>query len=97
MHLQLIILLLEIVMQILLPNEELRDYEAQFNPFKVSELQIKYPYIRWMDYFDAVLPADMKITPDEVVIVRTPTYFDHLAEVLQATSNRTIANFFAWR
>lgn len=50
-----------------------------------------------MDYFDAILRGDVQITTDEVVIVRTPVYFDRLAEVLQKTSNRTIANFFALR
>lgn len=85
------------IIQISLPAEELRDYEAQFNPFKISELTIKYPYIRWMDYFDTLLPTDMKIETDQVVIVVTPGYFDRLAEVLQKTSKRTIANYFGWR
>ena len=80
-----------------MPAEELRNFEDQFNPFKVSELQIKYPYIEWMDYFDAMMPTDMKIRPDETVIVRTPKYFDRLAEVWQNTSKRTIANYFVWR
>lgn len=73
------------------------DFKASFNPVKVSELEIKYPYIKWMDYFNAIMSVDMKITPDEMVIVLTPGYFDRLADVLQNTSNKTIANFFAWR
>lgn len=85
------------LLQISLHIEEIRDVEALFNPFKISELQIKYPYIRWLDYFSALLPVDVKITQDEKVIVATPSYFHRLAEVLQKTSNRTIANFFAWR
>lgn len=80
-----------------MPEEELRDYGVLFNPFKISELQVKYPYIRWMDYFDALMPRDVQIGSDEVVIVHTPAYFDRLAEVLQKTPKRTIANYFAWR
>lgn len=80
-----------------MPAEERRDGEAQFNPFKVAELEIKYPHIRWMDYFNALMPTDMKITSDEIVVVVTPVYFDRLAEVLEKTSQRTIANYFMWR
>lgn len=50
-----------------------------------------------MDYFKALMPLDIEITPDEVVIVTTPAYFYRLAGVLQNTSKRTISNFFAWR
>ena len=80
-----------------MPAEERRDGEAQFNPFKVSELENKYPQIRWMDYFNALMPKDMKITQDEIVVVVSPAYFDRLTEVLEKTSNRTIANYFMWR
>lgn len=50
-----------------------------------------------MDYFNALMPTDTKITPDEVVVVLTPAYFDRLAEILRKTSKRTIANYFVWR
>lgn len=39
----------------------------------------------------------MKLPPTEVVIVVTPSYFERLAEVLNSTSKRTIANYFMWR
>lgn len=63
----------------------------------MSELEAKYPYIRWVDYLNALMPNDMKITPDEVVIVSTPVYLERLNEILQRTSKRTIANYFAIR
>lgn len=80
-----------------MPAEERRDGEAQFNPFKVAELEIKYPHIRWMDYFNAIMPTDIKIALDEIVVVVTPVYIDRLAEVLEKTATRTIANYFMWR
>lgn len=63
----------------------------------ISELQIRLPYIQWMDYLNALMPSDVQVRSDEVVIVREPGYFERLAVVLRTTSNPTIANFFAWR
>lgn len=80
-----------------MPDEDIRDFESKFNPFQISELEIKYPYIQWLDYFNALMPNDMPITPDEIVIVFKPAYFDHLAVILPKTSKRTIANYFAWQ
>lgn len=76
-----------------IPVEELLEY----NPFKVSELEVKYPHIRWMDYFEALMPTDVKITLDDEVNVPTPEYIRYLAGILQKTSKRTIANYFVWR
>lgn len=80
-----------------MPAEERRDGEAQFNPYKITELEVKYPQIRWMDYFSALMPTGMKIKPDEIVVVVTPPYFDRLAELLEKTPKRVIANYFMWR
>lgn len=80
-----------------MPAEERRDGEAQFNPFTIAELEVKYPHIRWTDYFHALMPEDMKLSPTEVVVIVTPVYFERLAEVLEKTSKRTIANYFMWR
>lgn len=80
-----------------MPAEERRDGEAQFNPYKITELEIKYPHIRWMDYFNALMPTDMEIKPDEIVVVVSPLYFDRLAEILISTPKRVLANYFMWR
>lgn len=79
-----------------MPADEIQDSVAPFYSFKVSELQIEYPHIKWMDYFNAIIPTDMKITPDDVVFVQGG-YMDRLAEVWQKTSKRTITNYFVWR
>lgn len=80
-----------------MPAEERRDGEAQFNPYTIEELEIKYPHIRWMDYFIALMPKGMELSKTEVVLVVTPVYFERLASVLKNTTKRTIANYFAWR
>lgn len=43
------------------------------------------------------MPKDMKLSPTEVVVIVTPVYFERLADVLEKTSKRTIANYFMWR
>lgn len=80
-----------------MPAEERRDGEAQFNPNTIEELESKYPHIRWMDYFNALMPKGMKLLKTEVVVVVSPKYFERLASILENTTKRTIANYFAWR
>lgn len=84
-------------LKISLPAEERRDGEAQFNPHTIAELETIYPHIRWTDYFSALMPKGMKLSSTEVVVVVTPVYFERLAFILQNTTKRTIANYFAWR
>lgn len=84
-------------MQISTPAEERRDGEAQYNPHTIHDIQIKYPYIRWLDYVNGIMPEDMSVTENEVVVVITPVYFERLGEVLEATPKRTIANYLMWR
>lgn len=86
-----------LLLKISLPAEERRDGEAQFNPFTIAELQVRYPHIRWMDYFEALMPKEVKLTETEVVVVVAPIYFERLSSVLENTTRRTIANYFAWR
>ncbi|XP_031626240.1 neprilysin-2-like isoform X3 [Contarinia nasturtii] len=80
-----------------LPQEERRDGEAQYNPFTIAQLETKYPHIRWTEYFNALMPKDMKLSQTETVVVVAPVYFERLAAILENTPKRTIANFFAWR
>lgn len=85
------------LLKISLPAEERRDGEAQFNPHTISELEVNYPHIRWTEYFDALMPKGMKLPSTEVIVVVAPVYFERLAFILQNTTKRTIANYFAWR
>lgn len=50
-----------------------------------------------MRYFHALLPASMRLTETETIVVASPAYFDKLAEVFETTTKRTIANYFMWR
>lgn len=63
----------------------------------VSELQKKYPYVNWLDYFNSLLPEELTIDEDEPINVSVPSFFEDLATLLSATPNRVIANYMMWR
>lgn len=68
-----------------------------YNPFTVRELQAKFPYINWLDYFNWFLRDKHSIDENEVVIVRDLNYFEQLREILKKTPKRSIANYLIWQ
>lgn len=83
--------------QIAVPEGERRNLSALYNPFTIDQLQVKYPYLNWLEYIDGLLPPGVDINGNEVLIVDVPDYFTKLGPILWATPKRTIANYFAWR
>ncbi|XP_055304830.1 neprilysin-2-like [Sitodiplosis mosellana] len=78
-------------------SEERRNQTALYNPFTISQLQTKYPFINWLDYINWNLHDLLKVNQNEVVIVLDTKYVSQLDHILKTTPKRTIANFFAWR
>lgn len=68
-----------------------------YNPHSVKELQGNYSYINWLDYINALLPKDLSINDNEIVIVSVPSFFEALGPLLETTPKRTIANYMMWR
>lgn len=64
---------------------------------KLSDVQKLYPYINWVDYCNALLPAGLTVDDNEVITVTVPTFFAQLAALLEETPKRTIANYLIWR
>lgn len=62
----------------------------------MSEVQQMYPYIQWMDYLNHLLPS-MKIDENEIILVKTPAFFEKLGKLLEETPKRTIANYLMWK
>lgn len=83
--------------QISLPREELRNSTALYNSYTIKELQISYPYLDWLDYINAFLPANLNVDENEIVINTVPTFFEQLADILNSTSKRTMANYLLGR
>lgn len=55
-----------------------------------------YPYFPWNDFLNAVLPSDIKVEKDEIVVFLT-AIFEDLDRLLKTTPKRTWANYFMWR
>lgn len=51
----------------------------------------------WLEYINALLPADLTIDENEVIIVSVPSFFENLGKLLEKTPKRTIANYLMWR
>lgn len=88
--------------QISLTREARRNDSALYNPYTIAELQIFYPYLNWLDYINAFLPAGTAVTTNETVINFVPEFFKQLDDILRTTSTstrakRTLANYLLWR
>lgn len=74
------------------------DYEDNaYNITTIKELQKLYPYLNWLDYISAILPAELHVTEDEPIINWDPKFFESLGGILKTTYKRTLANYIIWR
>jgi neprilysin len=86
-----------IKLQISLPNEKRRNATALYNPMSLTDLQKEYPYVEWLSYINDILPKDVQIKDDEVIIVSVKSFFKDLEQILKDTPKRTMANYVMWR
>jgi neprilysin len=63
----------------------------------LTELQKAYPYVNWLTFINAILPKNVQIDDDEVIIVKDKNFFKELAQILKDTPKRTMANYVMWR
>lgn len=68
-----------------------------YNPLTLREVQDKYPYIQWVDYVNALLPSQLSVNEDEIVVILTPSYFERLDKLLKDTTPRVVTNYLMWR
>lgn len=80
-----------------MPQEERRNASLLYNPTKLSDVQKEYPYVNWVDYINALLPDSVSVNESEIITVSVPSFFAKLADLLEQTPNRTIANYLIWR
>lgn len=73
------------------------DYEDNAMVTTIKELQELYPYLNWLGYISAILPAEMQVTEDEPIIIWDPKFFKNLGGILKTTYKRTLANYIIWR
>lgn len=74
-----------------------RNLSLVYNPFTIRELQATFPYVDWLEYFNWNFQSIQRLDEHELIIVVDTNYLHQLNGLLQMTSNRTLANYFAWR
>jgi predicted metalloendopeptidase len=63
----------------------------------LAEIKKEFPYIDWLTYMNDILPKDLQINDDEVILVYVKSYFEELGQILKDTPKRAMANYFMWR
>lgn len=77
--------------------EQRRNSSELYNPLTLKETQHKFPYINWIEYINELLPSNISVHENETIIFNSLSYFTDFGELLDITSNRTIANYLFWR
>uniref|UniRef100_A0A7I4Z3Z3 Peptidase M13 domain containing protein n=1 Tax=Haemonchus contortus TaxID=6289 RepID=A0A7I4Z3Z3_HAECO len=70
------------------PDEEMRNYEQQYNAYKLDTLKKAYPSIAWENYFTSLLSSVQKavdVVSDQVVISQ-PSYFAWLNAIFNGNT-----------
>ncbi|XP_070505178.1 neprilysin-2-like isoform X2 [Chironomus tepperi] len=80
-----------------IPKEDRRDFSALYNTMTIKDLNVRYPYNNWLEYFNSLLPDISQVTEDEIINVSVPSFFNALQSLLEQTSKRTLANYIFWR
>ncbi|KAK6176886.1 hypothetical protein SNE40_015099 [Patella caerulea] len=80
--------------------EDRRDSEALYNPGSITDLAANYSKFDWQNYFYDIFNMDgvgLNITADEIIINRSPSYFNLLFDILENTPTRVKANYILFR
>ena len=85
---------------VFVPAADLRDPEATYNSMTIEQLSKTFPgpfhwnFILKNTFTLGGAPSPM---PNEPVIVRTPTFFSNLSQVLAEVDNQTLVDYVAWQ
>ena len=81
-------------------KEDRRNVTLLYNPTTAGK--VKNPLglpLTWLEYTQNIVKplSDVKIEADEKINIINPDYMEKLPNILTKTSNRTLANYLAWR
>ena len=81
-----------------LPREKRRNSTLLYNPFILGEYEVLEGHPpSWSDYIDKILFRQFGINSGETVIIQDVNYMKEMSKILGETSDRTVANYLAWR
>lgn len=72
-----------------LPREMARAHPLNFyHPMNISDLQNRFPSVKWLTYLKALVPEDIEITEDQVLNVHMPEQLGALLSTFETTDKR---------
>lgn len=63
----------------------------------ISELNKRYPFLDWELMFNRILPPPVRVSTNDIVNVRVPSYLSKVEKIIGSTSKRTVANYILWK
>jgi len=85
--------------EVLVPEEDLQNPMAVFNPTTIKDLTITYPNINWELYVNTLLEnkdISYPLIPPQITN-KTPKYFEGLNKILGETDNDTLIYYSEWK
>jgi len=61
-----------------------------YNPKTIDELQKENPSVPWREYLEKILPANVPVKNDEIIIINVPSYLGDLEKLLSNTPKRLV-------
>ncbi|RWS03114.1 neprilysin-2-like protein, partial [Dinothrombium tinctorium] len=70
----------------------------EYKEMSFNEMNEQFPGIDWFEIFNGIFSfANKNITKNETILVYNRYYFENLGNFLRNSSERVIANYFAWK
>lgn len=76
----------------LLDRVDVADPVKSYNAYNLTQLREMAPYMDWPNYFSGFAP---RVFPTPT-IVRTPSYFSNLTNILEETDDAVLEAYFVW-
>lgn len=80
-----------------LPEADRHDTSAIYKKLTLRQLQREVPQINWVEYVQAAVGPDIKITASEEVVCYALPYMVQMGRILEDTDDRVIHNYVIWR
>lgn len=71
-----------------MPRADRRNLTIILNRLSVDEIQNRFNYTNWLEYFNNLLPAKMQINKTETISVTSIIYLEKLEDLLKRTPKR---------
>ncbi|XP_054269774.1 neprilysin-2-like [Macrosteles quadrilineatus] len=78
------------------PREERRDFDRMYNPYTLPDLTKEIPWVDWKKLLKSILPEDIPLRENEMLIVAEVNYLKDLEQFLSKYPKQVLANHMMW-